>query len=216
MRLSPSQEETIATFLAQADVEDLHAAKQVHPNADLPQYFGRKRDGDNTPFVLAAKQMLESVGLKFEFDEFDSEARQLWAIFHQLPHRVGSRIADFERPFREMLSEIRDTERQKLNEQLKAERAASRREWREKYGKQCRSCGNKTTAVHPILDLLCCGSCCNKAPYKMIYRTTAKRDFGVNDDDLAQLPYAEVVNQHFRNGPRATLFLLADVVALAR
>jgi len=210
MKLTDSQTKTIADFLATADVDTLHRACRINTHADLPQYFGRGKRGDNSDFVFAARRLLAGVGLYFDFDRGESDARQLWIILRKLPHRISERIGELERPFREMVAEIQQ-------DQLKSDRKAERKAFRDKYGTKCDCCKVKRTKlIHPLLDVLCCDACQHgRTKYGMIYRTHAKAEYGITDDDLAALPSVEVANRHNPAGPAARLYLRSAVQTMA-
>jgi hypothetical protein len=211
-KMTTDQELVVNSYLNCADVEALHRLCEMPA---FPPYFGSKainaNPGGNVDYVAAAQSWLANLGVSnFALREEESEAKQLHRIVRQLYHGARRRLAEFEQPFQQMVGEIRC-------ERAAKEHAAARNEFRQKYGTKCSFCQTtRTKMVHPFLDVLCCNACqWSKGPQRLIYRTTARKVFHLSDEQLESLKYIEVVNQHYKSGPPARLYLRSAVQQLS-
>jgi hypothetical protein len=76
----------------------------------------------------------------------------------------------------------------------------------------CSACGELTRNVHEILAVSVCDQCNRtKEQFKLITKTTAKNDYGLNDDELQALNHIDAVNPHYKSGPPMRLYLRAQV-----
>lgn len=165
----------------------------------------------NNDILLPAQNVIAALDCDdFEIDRRDTESRQLRAFLcGGVLRSAKEMIQEFDRPFQDTLREI--TERQ-----LEANRQAIRqanRLFRNQYGIVCKGCGKKTQAVHPILEVLCCKKCrTENDKYRVVYRTTAIKEFGIAPSELDDIRCAEVTNPNYKSGPPARLYLVAEIM----
>jgi len=89
---------------------------------------------------------------------------------------------------------------------------------RARLDNKCVECGKKTTnsSVYNLLGVRVCLKCQKKYDkYRLIYKTTALKEFEITEDELYKLKYLEIPNPHYRSAAPSHLFLRSQVEKLA-
>ena len=78
---------------------------------------------------------------------------------------------------------------------------------------KCRDCGKKTVCTNEFLpDVLICQRCQKEdSSFDTVTKTTAKKEYGLTDKELANIPYRLVDNPHYKCAAPMTLYRVADI-----